>query len=211
MDVTTAQNLFRPAEGGYVFRTPYRLGFGKVSHYLVSESEKAELTAAIAGPDPATTRAKFALAGAGAMIAAVVLVAVLSPHKDPTIADAAAMLLLIAAFALPVAALWRSRQMRRIAPLLARLRPSDQQITRAEMRRTMFRRMAATHIRLTAVLCATAGFANLLLGAYSIAGGRTGSSTSPAAGAIFVGVGIYYALNAKYGRKTARTQNGGAH
>jgi hypothetical protein len=203
MDVVAS--LFKPVEGGYVFRVPYQLGLGKVRHYLVNENEKAELVAAIAGPRPARTRNYLWLAGTAAVIVATLIVLVLSPHHVPTVSDTLAMIALACALILVEAAVWRSWKLRQLAPMLARLTPTQLAITRADMRRATVAGTATSALRLNMILSGAAGAACLASSAYSFWGGRDGSHAM-VGGIIFIGIAINYAwhLMSRLGNRTPR-------
>jgi hypothetical protein len=192
MDVTAS--LFKPVEGGYVFRAPYQLGVGKARHYLVSEAEMAALVAAIAGRRPALTRAGLALACGAAAIVAMTLVFVFSPHRDPAISDTIAMLALTFALILTQAAAWRFWKLRRLAPMFARLTPTELAITRAEMRRAMFAGMSTSKLWMITILCGIAGAFNIASSAVGIWDGRNAFS-GIVSGTIFTGIAVYYALH----------------
>jgi hypothetical protein len=192
MDV--AANLFKPVEGGYVFRAPYQIGFGKVRHYLVSEAEMSALVAAIAGQRPALTRAGLALAAAVAAIVASTLVFVFSPHRGPAISETIAISALTFALILIQATAWRFWKLRRLAPMFARLTPTELAITRAEMRRTMLARMSTRQLWVVTIILGIAGALNLASSAFSIWGGNNAASAI-VSGAIFTGMAIYYALH----------------
>jgi hypothetical protein len=192
MDVTAG--LFKPLEGGYVFRAPYQIGLGKVRHYLVSEAEMAALVAAIAGRRPALTRAGLALACGAAAIVASTLVFVFSPHRDPAISDTIAMFALTFALILIQAAAWRFWKLRQLAPMFARLTPTELAITRAEMRRAMFAGMSDSRLWAITILCGFAGALNLASSAFSIWGGRSAAS-GIISGTIFTSIAVYHALH----------------
>ena len=194
MDVSATPSLFKPVDGGYVFRVPYQTGLGKVRHYRVNESEKAALAETIDGKRPLLTRACLALSGAGAFAISTLAVYALSPHPDPQAADTRAIAAL--AFVLIAAqfAAWRWWKLRQLAPTLARLAPTDLQITRREMRQAMFGRMLAGEIRTIAILSGLAGAVNIASGIISIADGRSGLAAM-ISGASFAGTGAYYALH----------------
>jgi hypothetical protein len=194
MDV--AASLFKPVEGGYVFRAPYQLGFGKARHYLVSEAEMAALAAAITGRRPALTRVGLALAAAAAAIVASILVFVFSPHRGPAISDSIAIFALTFALILVQAAAWRFWKLRRLAPMFARLTPTELTITRAEMRRVMFAGMSLYQLWVATIILGIAGALNLASSAYAIWGGRTAFS-GIVSGTIFTGIAVYYALHLK--------------
>jgi hypothetical protein len=192
MDV--AASLFKPVEGGYVFRVPYPLGLGRVRHYLVMNTEKAALVAAIAGPRPARTRNCLWLAGSAAVIVATLVVLVLSPHHAPALSDTIAMMVLSLALILVEAAVWRFWKLRQLAPLLARLAPTELEITRAEMRRAIFARTATSHLWLNTILYGVAGAVGLANQRIRDLG-RPTQSFCDRLGVIFTGSAIYYAVH----------------
>jgi hypothetical protein len=203
MDVSATRSLFKPVEGGYVFRVPYQTGLGKVRHYLVSESERIALAETIDGKRPLRARACLALSGAGAFVIATLAVYALSPQPDPQAADTLAIAAL--AFVLIAAqfAAWRWWKLRQLAPTLARLALTDLQITRREMRQAMLDTLSVGQIRAIAILSGLAGAMNVASGALSMAGGRSGLAAM-ISGATFAGTGAYYALHLM-GRKTQTT------
>jgi hypothetical protein len=192
MDV--GASLFKPVEGGYVFRVPYQLGLGKVRHYLVNESEKATLIAAIVGERPARRRNYLWLAGTAALIVAVSVVLALSPHREPAVSNTIAILVLSFALILVEAAAWRFWKLRQLAPMLARLVPTELTITRAEMRRATFARNATSHVWFGTILYGVVGAVGLASSAYLIWSGRH-SPFAMVFGLIFTGMAINYALH----------------
>jgi hypothetical protein len=111
--------LFRAAPGGWVFRSPNPWVFGDTPHYLVNDSQKAQIEAIIAPRRPGVVAAVL-IAG---VLAWVLLVATfmraLSGHGNPTTADISVMVVLIVLpliALLPIAGLI---QRRRLRPVLA--------------------------------------------------------------------------------------------
>jgi hypothetical protein len=188
------ESLFKPVEGGYVFRVPYQLGLGKVRHYLVSESQKAALAATIAGPRPVRTHIGLALAGAGAITVATLVVFALSRHHGPQASDTFAVIALSFALLHVEIAAWRFYKLRQLAPLLAQLPPTELAITRAEMRRVAIAGTATSHLQLNVILSSIVGGMNVALGIYAMAGGRSGSHLM-VSGIVFIGIAVYYAMH----------------
>jgi|EndMetStandDraft_2_1072991.scaffolds.fasta_scaffold44768_2 hypothetical protein len=194
MDVTATRALFKPVEGGYVFRVPYQTGLGKVRHYLVSESQKTTLAETIDGKRPLLMRACLALLGAGTVAVATLVVYALSPHPDPQASDTLAIVALTFVLIAIELAAWRWWKLRQLAPTLAHLAPTDLRITRREMHQAMFSRLSAGQLRASAIICGLAGAMNIASGALSIAGGRSGLAAM-ISGVIFTAIGVYYALH----------------
>jgi hypothetical protein len=196
MDLSAQQTalLFKPVAGGYVFRMPYQMGLAKVRHYLVSEGQKAELTATILGKRAGLTRLGLVLAAVGAVLIAALLVFSLSPHRNPGTSDTIAMFVLATVLIAAGFAAWRWWKLRQLEPMLAQLAPTDLQITRSEMRGRMLSGMSVKQLWLVVTLSVLAGAANLASGAYALSLGQSGVA-SIISGVIFVAVGFYYALH----------------
>jgi hypothetical protein len=104
------------------------------------------------------------------------------------------MMVLSLALILVEAAVWRFWKLRQLAPMLARLAPTELEITRTEMRRAIFARTATSHLWLNTILYGIAAAVGLAISAHAIWGGRH----SPFAivwGVIFTGSAIYYAVH----------------
>jgi hypothetical protein len=118
---------------------------------------------------------------------ATLVVLVLSPHHAPALSDTIAMMVLSLALILVEAAVWRFWKLRQLAPLLARLAPTELEITRAEMRRAIFARTATSHLWLNTILYGVAGAVGLANQRIRDLGGRHSpfaivwASSSPAA------------------------------
>jgi hypothetical protein len=142
---TIAAMLFKPTTGGFVFRAPRPWVFGRARNYRVDAAQKAEIIAVMAPEKPAWHQA--------ALIAALILGPVLwvcgmtafvwavSGHDEPTGGDVVAVMLLsvvplLAALYFALAA-GAQRQLAKLAPIIARLAPSDEEVTAADLRRGM--------------------------------------------------------------------------
>jgi hypothetical protein len=139
--------LFKPTTGGFVFRAPRPWVFGRARNYRVDAAQKAEIIAVMAPEKPAWHQAALVAAlilgpvlwicGATAFVWAV------SGHDEPTGRDVIAVMVL-GVGPLPAAlyfalAAGAQRQLAKLAPILARLAPSDEAITAADLRRGMAR------------------------------------------------------------------------
>jgi hypothetical protein len=196
MDIRAQQTaaLFKPVEGGYVFRAPYQLGLGAVAHYRVDERQKAELADVIAGKHPWGTRVALAFAAIGAVVIAAIAVFAVSPHKSPTAIDMLAMIALSLVAVAPIFALWRWWKLRQLAPLLARLPRTDEQITRREMRAAAAAAMSVKQLWALTIVFALAGALNLFAAAEAFSSARGSGVGSALSGIMFVGLCIYHGL-----------------
>jgi hypothetical protein len=139
---------FKPAAGGgFVFQAPKPWLFGEAHHYLVNEAQKAEILTIIAPNVPAWRRR--AIFGAFIVtpllwaIAIATLMWAVMDHDELTGRDKVVMAILILVPLLLAAfvAIVRTEQgkLARLAPLIARLPPTEEQITAADKRRGMTR------------------------------------------------------------------------
>jgi hypothetical protein len=158
---------FKPAAGGlFVFRAPRPWLFGKKSNYLADEAQKAEILTAMTRNVSAGRRA----AVTGALVLGCVLWAIavsllmwaISSHEEPTASELVIMSIMIVG---PViAALYLGlvlsvkATLAKVAPLIARLQPTDEQIIRADLRCGM---MKSTSLRAMLLI-------NLLFGASAL-------------------------------------------
>ena len=139
--------VFKPTAGGFVYRAPAPWVFGQASNYLVDDAQKSEILAIMTPDVPAWRRAAVIGAIIGVPIlwvcAVTALVWALSGHDEPTAGDFVAVLLLVLVplVAMGFAALaWNAQvQLAKLAPIIARLAPSGDAITRTDLRRGMIR------------------------------------------------------------------------
>lgn len=158
---------FKPTAGGFVFQAPRPWVFGETHNYLVNETQKSQILDVMTPDMPAWRRAVII----GALILSPLLWAVgistlmwaISGHDEPTAGDVAAMILLIAMpilLALYIAVAWTAQvQLAKLAPLIAQLAPTDEQITAADRSRGMLR---ATSFRTILVIIVLWGVSALI-------------------------------------------------
>jgi hypothetical protein len=185
--------IFKPATGGgFLFQAPKPWLFGQARNYLVSEAQKDEILAVMAPSAPAWRR--YAVVAAlilGPVIWALAIVTLLwaiSDHDEPTFGEVIAMMVLIlvpilGALFLTVA--WSAQvKLARLAPLIGALQPTDERITRADVRRGMVRSMSSGAILAVMALCG----ASALMTAFAL-GMRVGRQT------LFTGSTVVIAFN----------------
>ena len=140
--------VFKPAAGGgFVFQAPKPWLFGEAHHYLVNEAQKTEILTIIAPNVPAWRRnaiiGAFILCPLLWAIAIATLMWAVSDHDELTGRDAVEMIVLILIpllLALFLAIAWTEQaKLAKLAPLIARLPPTEEQITAADKRRGMTR------------------------------------------------------------------------
>lgn len=152
---------FKPVAGGLcIFRAPKPWLFGKATNYLADEAQKAEILAVMTRNVSAWRRATVV----GALIVGCLLWAVavslfmwaVSSHEEPTAGELAIMSILIPGPVLAaiylVLALSVQATLAKLAPLIAHLRPTNEQITRADLRRGMMKSMSLRAILLINLL-----------------------------------------------------------
>jgi hypothetical protein len=153
--------IFKPAAGGgFVFLAPKPWLFGESHNYLVNEEQKAEILTVMAPNAPAWRR--IAIIGAfilGPVLwaaAIATLMFAVSDHDEPSVGDVAVMIILVAVpilLALFLALAWSAQAvLAKLAPLIARLRPTEEKITAADLRRGMARSMSFRALLLIIVL-----------------------------------------------------------
>jgi MFS family permease len=165
-DAIEAMSFKATAGGLFVFRAPKPWLFGKTSNYLADEAQKAEILTAMTRNVSAGRRAVVI----GALLLGCVLWAIavsllmwaISSHEEPTARELVIMSLLIAGPVIAALylglALSVKATLAKIAPLIARLQPTDEQITRADLRRGI---MKSTSLRAMVLI-------NLLFGASAL-------------------------------------------
>jgi hypothetical protein len=162
--------LFKRSGDRYVYQSPNPWVFGRSKRYLVTEAQKAELMSLIAARRP---KLRIALVMAIVLFwaaAASLIVWALSPHEDPTAIDALAIaaLALIPLYLSWVAAL--QRQLRRIQPIIDGAPPTQERITRPELRKALSDSMSMRKSLLLALTwaftCATQVFSLVIRNGY---------------------------------------------
>ena len=129
--------LFKPAEDGYVFQPANPWIFGRKDRYLVDDAQKRELLAIVVPRRPVL---RVIVITAAILLWAVVislLVWVFAGRSDPSALDFAiiAVLIIVPLYGALVVSLYRNK--RRMAPILAAARRTDERITGREIRSAM--------------------------------------------------------------------------
>jgi len=141
---------FKPTTGGFVFLAPRPWVFGRPRNYLVSGADKAAILAAMV-PDVSRRRVVALIAGlVVAPVAWILGVAALlwavTGDAEPTGRDLVLLALIgvVPVFAaLYLALAWNCHaQLIHLAPIIARLNPTEERITSADMRAGMTRTMS---------------------------------------------------------------------
>ena len=133
---------FKQVPGGYVFRAPNPKVFGRSDHYLVDEAQRDQIVAIMTPRRPGLLLAAWVGGYFLAVAAGVVWLSVFAPGFPVTV-----LLVLIAAMLLAAILglhLAASRNLRRLQPILAGARPTDQRITIAEIRQALNQRLSRT-------------------------------------------------------------------
>ena len=135
---TTIAAMFKRTEGGWIYRAPNPRIFGDSPHYILSESQRAEIIGILTPRHPART---IALLIALIVVCPLAMTALVwtfgSGAKEPTAWDIAAIAGLVLVSLLPVlpALVWL--QLRRVRPVLAGAPMTGDRITAAEIQRDM--------------------------------------------------------------------------
>ena len=126
---------FKQVPGGYVFRAPNPKVFGRSDHYLVDEAQRDKIVAIMTPPRPRLLLAAWIGGYFLAVAAAIVALSTFARHLPVTVLVVLIAAMLSAAIlGLHLAA---SRNLRRLQPILAGARPTDQRITNAEIRQAL--------------------------------------------------------------------------
>ena len=120
--------MFKPVPGGYVFRAPNPWVFGRHRFYLVDEKQKTQLLAIVT----AHSQVFFWLAFVDLFAAASLVFACTSHHGGPTWRDALVMFALVPVCLYGAMVTSMRAMTRQLAPILAGLPRTEQQITTAE-------------------------------------------------------------------------------
>jgi hypothetical protein len=128
---------FKPVPGGFVYRAPRPWLFGPTRHYLISESQKAEISAIMTPRRPILFQLALWMAFSFMVAAAGGIVWAFTGHREPTAVDVVAMVALIVVEVFAGLRALRWRQMRRLRPILADLPLTDQRITDSEVRQAL--------------------------------------------------------------------------
>lgn len=202
--------LFKQTSGGYVFREPLQIRSANARHYLVNEQQKAELIATLAGRHPVLARIGLAAGVGVAVFAASLAVFALSPHPEPQISDTIAMVLVSSALILAIFFAWRAWKLKQIAPQLSKLTPTDQKITRAEMREGYMAAMPTGLLWFCEVVFASLAASHSYSLVTGLSSGRLLSAMVPQIVQIvaFGGLAIYYAFEIAKRRKKPHGETG---
>ncbi len=130
--------LFKRVAGGYIFQQPNPWLFGRSSRYIVDEAQKAAILAIIMPRRPVL---RIAVITAAILLwTAAVATAVWafgSGHDSPTAGDFVAIFGLIVVPIVGALIFALQRNLRRMRPILAGAPPTDEKITRGELRHAM--------------------------------------------------------------------------
>jgi hypothetical protein len=124
--------LFKPTEGGYVFRAPNPWVFGQANHYFVTDAQKAQILDTMKMPlwlAPVIWMGFLVLFVAGGTL----LLYNLSGHAEPTTADTAIIIALAfvgVLLPLPLMGYW---QLYRLKPIMQTLHSTNERISFREM------------------------------------------------------------------------------
>ena len=156
--------LFKPIGDRYVFQAPNPWVFGRKNRYLVTDAQKQQLLTIVVARRPILRIVMITLGVLLWAAVAATIVWALSPHADPTTADAVAMfvLILVPIFLALVVAL--QRNLRRMQPILADAPRTEERITHQELRQAMAKAISPRRAFLLGALWAVAcGFQVLTL------------------------------------------------
>jgi hypothetical protein len=133
MSRSNYDSFFKEVPAGFVFRPPSQWLFGSVQNYIVNPEQKAEILDVGRTRHPVLRTAIFILALIGCPAGSILMAYGLSDRVDFGWADAVitTVLILGSYYALCVIAI-RS-QLRRLRPVLARLIPTDKELTVQEV------------------------------------------------------------------------------
>ena len=133
---------FKRVAGGYIFQAPNPWIFGRSSHYLVNDTQKAQLLAIITPRRPMLTVAVITAAIALWVVAVAAIVWVFGAGQDqPTGPEMIAMALLTVVPMFLVLVLALRRNLRRMQPALVGAPLTDERISRQELRQAMAKAM----------------------------------------------------------------------
>jgi hypothetical protein len=132
-----AATMFKAAPGGFVFREPYRWVFGPARHFLVSETQKAQIAAVLISRRPILSQVVMWTTLCLMVAVACVLVWAINRHDNPSAGDVAAIIVLTVVQVYAGLLLLRWRQLRRLQPLLAGASLTDERITRGDVERAL--------------------------------------------------------------------------
>lgn len=124
--------LFKPTEGGYVFRAPNPWVLGPANHYFVTDAQKAQILDTMKIPvwlAPVIWLVLLVLLVGGGTL----LLYYLSGHAEPTTADSAIMIAIafVGVFLpVPLIGFW---QLHRLKPIVQTLRPTNERISFREI------------------------------------------------------------------------------
>jgi len=168
-DLRNSFLFFKPVPEGYVFRAPNPWIFGPADHYLVSEAQRDAIAAILlAQRSPRALAKRIAISTAIALAAIAGIFALfyfvsdhLSAVVNGLVAAATTVFTLLALFAVVHVA--TRRNLRRLAPILADARPTDQRITNAEIREAIRKKSSLKQSWLIAITFGTVSLLNLMV------------------------------------------------
>jgi hypothetical protein len=202
------QAAFKPVAGGYVFQPPsLRWPFVRSPCYLVNEAQKADLVACLRRQRRQTFLVVMVFALAGLGLAAALAMADSAARFSPV--EFVAVLLVTLLAVIPIAILPQIKLMRTIAPLIADLPRTDEQITFGEQVHTLAAVISVPLLVLGGIGGSTMIIVNILSLIDVIAEGRGGSGALWPLFGLAVGVLLtsYFAYLAVLKRRLKRGAN----
>ena len=146
--------LFKPVSSGFIYRAPNPWIFGRASHYIVDEQQKAQLLGMLVAPRP-LLRLAVIVAGVLAWGLAMGTVGwLLSDHENPTIGDTVIMIVMTFAALFLALHLALRRKLRRMQPILAAATPTTAAITSGDIHAAIRKTMSFKSAMVGAVACA---------------------------------------------------------
>ena len=126
--------LFKPVQGGWVYRSPNPWIFGDTPHYLLNDAQKAQIGAIVLPRRPALLGTLLIIAiFAWVMVVATIVWAFGSGQDNPTAKDALTMAVLIVFPLFAAVPLFAWIQRRRIQPILAGAPLTNERFTSVEL------------------------------------------------------------------------------
>ena len=184
--------MFKPVNGGYVFRLTFPFALRGAPCFLVTEEQKAWLLDRLLPKRPGLWACGFVGAILGPVMAATATVWALSPHANPAATDTAAMLALSAVLLAIEFLVFSRRQQRRIAPLLRELTPTDLPFTLREAREASLRALPTRQLAIVLGCSAFTAFLQVMSAIPSLVNGRSPGYLQLGSALIFVGLTIYW-------------------
>lgn len=126
--------LFKAASNGWIFRSPNPWVFGDTPHYVVNDTQKAQIEEIVTAKRPVLAGAIFGVGiVAWTAVVATFLWAV-SGHPDPTPGDTILMIFLILVPVVAALPIYGLVQRRRLVVVLAGAKLTNERISFAELR-----------------------------------------------------------------------------